>query len=305
MLKKAAVTNKRKIQDPLCDKVLYAVIHTLLILLLIIIGYPLIFVVSSSFSDPTAVSSGKVVFLPVDFSLKGYEAVFSHKYIMLGYRNTIFYTVTGTLINLAVTLTAAYALYRRECPFRRFFMIMFTLTMFFSGGLIPGYMQIVNLGLIDTIWAILLPGAISVYNMILVRTFLIGGIPNEMLEATQIDGLSDAGFFFQMVLPLAKPVIACVTLFYAVGHWNSYFSAMLYLNDIEKQPLQLFLRNILVENEIMANQIQDPKLVAAKQGMSDLLKYSLIIVSSGPIIALYPFIQKYFIKGVMIGAIKG
>lgn len=305
MVNNKVASKKIRIQDPLCDKVLYAVIYTVLILLLIVIGYPLIFVVSSSFSDPVAVSTGRVVLWPVDFSLRGYQAVFSHRHIMLGYRNTIFYTVAGTLINLGVTLTTAYALYRRECPLRRFFMVMFTLTMFFSGGLIPTYMQIVNLGMINTVWAILLPGAISVYNMILVRTFLVSGIPHELLEATQIDGLSDAGFFFKMAMPLAKPVIACVTLFYAVDHWNAYFSAMLYLNDLELQPLQIFLRNILIQNEVQLNEVADPELIAAKQGMADLLKYSLIVVSSGPIIALYPFIQKYFIKGVMIGAIKG
>lgn len=287
------------------DAIFYTVVNVVLILFVIIIMLPLIHIVSSSFSSPGAVASGKVLLWPLDLSLKGYKAVFSHKNIVSGYRNTIFYTVFGTLINVIMTMVAAYPLSRQDMPFRGFFMFLFTFTMFFGGGLIPTYILINNLKMIDTIWVMVIPGALSVYNMILARTFLISSIPKELLDAAQIDGCSDAKYFFRIILPLAKPVLAVITLFYAVGHWNSYFTAMIYLNSRELYPLQLILRNILVMSQVNLHEIQDPELIAGLQGLSDLLKYSLIVVSTAPIMLLYPFVQKYFIQGIMIGSLKG
>ena len=265
----------------------------------------MIYVLSSSFSSGAAISSGQVILWPVDLSLEGYKAVFSHRYIIPAYRNTIFYTVAGTIINLAITLTCAYPLSRKDFPLRKFFMGMFLFTMFFSGGLIPTYILISNLGFVNTIWAMLIPGALSVYNMILVRTFLTGNIPLELLEASQIDGCSDAKYFTAVLLPLSKPVIAVITLYYAVGHWNSYFNAMIYLSDMELYPLQLILRQILVASQINLSDMVDVESMVAKQGLADILKYALIVVSTVPILCMYPFIQRYFIKGVMIGSVKG
>ncbi len=296
---------RKKIQYPLEDRIYYAVVNTILVIFTLAILFPLINIVAASFSSPTAVATSRVVLWPVDFSLEGYRAVFSNPYVLTGYRNTIFYTALGTTINVSITLVAAYPLSRKDLPYRGFFMFLFTFTMFFSGGLIPTYLLVNSLQMVGTIWAILLPGALSVYNMILVRTFMQSSIPTDLLEAAQIDGCSDLRFFFTMVLPLSKAVIAVITLYYAVGHWNAYFDAMIYLNRKETYPLQIILRDILIANQISSNDIVDDAILAGKQGMADLLKYSLIIVSSLPIICMYPFVQKYFVKGVMIGSIKG
>lgn len=294
-----------KVRLSLDDRIYYGITNTILILLLIIILYPLIFVVSASFSDPAAVAASRVVLWPVKPSLAGYKAVFSNRYIVSGYLNTIFYTSAGTVINVALTLLAAYPLSRRELPYKGFFMFLFTFTMFFSGGMIPNFLLVNDLGMINTRWALLIPGALSVYNMILTRTFMISNVPNELLEAAKIDGCSDTKFFFRIVLPLSKAVIAVITLYYAVGRWNEYFNAFLYLSDKALYPLQLVLRDILVSNQISVNDIQDDALIAGRQGIADLLKYSLIVVSSLPVILMYPLVQKHFVKGVMIGSVKG
>ncbi|MGI5856850.1 MAG: carbohydrate ABC transporter permease [Candidatus Merdivicinus sp.] len=296
---------KKQIQYPLEDRIYYGVVNLVLSLFTLVILLPLINIVAASFSSPTAVATSRVVLWPVEFSLKGYSAVFSNPYVLTGYRNTIFYTILGTLINVSVTLLAAYPLSRKDLPFRGFFMFLFTFTMFFSGGLIPTYLLVNSLRLVGSFWSLLLPGALSVYNMILTRTFMQSNIPSELLEAAQIDGCSDLRFFFNMVLPLSKAVIAVIALYYAVGHWNAYFDAMIYLNEKDTYPLQLILRDILIANQISTNDIVDDAVLAGKQGMADLLKYSLIIVSSLPIICVYPFVQKYFVKGVMIGSVKG
>lgn len=296
---------KRGLPDAPEDRILLFVVITVLVLFTLIVAYPIIYVLSSSFSSPKAVSTGRVVFFPVDVSLEGYKVVFSHRYILSSYRNTIFYTVAGTLINLTVTMTCAYPLSRKDFPTRKFFSWVFLFTMFFNGGLIPTYILMTKINFVNTIWAMIIPGALSVYNMILARTFLSGSIPWELLEAAQIDGCSDAGYFVRILLPLAKPVIAVITLYYAVGHWNAYFSAMIFLNDTDLFPLQLILRQILVANQINPGDMVDVDNLVAKQGLSDLLKYSLIVVSTAPIMCMYPFIQRYFIKGVMIGSIKG
>lgn len=302
---RAKRTKSTTIQFSLEDKILYSIVTIVLTVFTILVAYPMIYVLSSSFSSGAAISSGQVILWPVDLSLEGYKAVFSHRYIVPAYRNTIFYTVAGTIINLAVTLTCAYPLSRRDFPLRKFFMGLFLFTMFFSGGLIPTYILISNLGFVNTIWAMLIPGALSVYNMILVRTFLTGNIPLELLEASQIDGCSDAKYFTAVLLPLSKPVIAVITLYYAVGHWNSYFNAMIYLSDMELYPLQLILRQILVASQINLSDMVDVESMVAKQGLADILKYALIVVSTVPILCMYPFIQRYFIKGVMIGSVKG
>lgn len=271
---------------------------------MLIVLIPLVNIVASSFSSPGAVSSGKVLFWPVEFSLDGYKTVFQNKMIGTAYFNTFFYTIVGTMINLAMTMMAAYALARKNLPYKGFFMFLFTFTMLFSGGTIPNYMLIVNLKLYDTRWAMLLPGAISVYNMIIARTF-IQNIPNELYEAASIDGCSDARYFFTMVIPLSVTLLSVLTLYYAVAHWNSYFDAFLYLTNRKLYPLQIVLREILIANSINANEVVDDLTMSAKQGMADLLKFSLIIVSSLPVLVLYPFVKKYFLKGVMIGALKG
>lgn len=297
--------NKRRIQYCTADKVFYTVVTILLAIFTLLVLLPLLFIIAASFSSSSAVTSGKVLFWPVDFTLEGYEAVFRNKDIWIGYRNSLIYTVVGTVFNLGVTMLAAYPLSRRELPFRGVFTFLFTFTMFFGGGLIPSYINIRNLGLVDSFWVMLLPGAMSVTNMIIARTFIQSNIPDELLEAARIDGCSYSRFFFQIVLPLSKAVLAVLALYYAVGHWNSYFNAMIYLSTRSKFPLQIFLREILVVNIIDSSMVIDPVLLEAKQGLADLLKYSLIIVASLPVLIAYPFVQKYFMKGVMIGSLKG
>lgn len=296
---------KRRIKDPIEDKVLYITVGTILTLFTLVVLYPLIYVVSSSFSSGAAVSTGRVLLWPVEPTLEGYRTVFAHKYIISSYANTIFYTVVGTIINLAITVTCAYPLSRRDFPMRRSFSLLFMFTMYFGGGLIPTYILMSQIGFVNSRWAMLIPGALSVYNMILVRTYLTSSVPIELLEASQIDGCSDAGFFFRILLPLSKPIIAVITLYYAVGHWNAYFNAMIYLNDVEKYPLQLILREILLASQISLDDMVDVEAMVAKQGLSDILKYALIVVATAPILCMYPFIQRYFIKGVMIGSVKG
>lgn len=290
------------IRDTRSDKILYTATNIVLLLFTIMVLYPLIFIVSSSLSSGTAVSTGQVVLWPVDFSLDGYKAVFTYHRILTGYLNTFFYTFTGTIINVVATLITAYPLAMPGMQFKRGYLLLFTFTMFFTGGLVPSYLLISQLGLINTRWSMLIPSMISVYNLIVTRTFIQNTIPNELLEASQIDGCSWTGYFFRIVLPLSKAIIAVITLYYAVGHWNSYFSAMIYLNDRSLHPLQIVLREILIENTM---EVTDVSLETARANMRDLMKYALIVVSTAPILCLYPFVQRYFMQGVMIGAIKG
>lgn len=296
----------KKIKNSVRDRVFYGVSYIILSVFILSILYPLVYVVSASFSSGIAVSTGQVVLWPVDISLEGYKAVFSHKNILTGYRNTIFYTVAGTFINVSMTMIAAYPMSRPDMQWKRFYTLLFTFTMFFSGGLIPSYILMTQLHMVNTIWAILIPGALSVYNMIVARTFITSNIPKELLESAQIDGCSDTRYFFTMVLPLSKAVIAVITLFYAVGHWNSYFNAMIYLSEPGLKPLQLILRDILIQNQLQSNEFsKGADLLTERQNLADQLKYALIVVSSVPIILLYPFVQKFFIQGVMIGSVKG
>ena len=287
------------------DKTYYGVVYTLVTLLTLIVLLPLINVLACSFSAPEAVASGKVLLWPVNFSVSGYERVFNTDEIWIGYANTLYYTIVGTFVNVFVTMICAYPLARRGLPYKSFFSFLFAFTMLFSGGLVPTYLLARNLHLLNTRWALIIPGAMGVYQMIVTRTFLVANIPQELLEMSQIDGCNDFRFFWSFVLPLSKAVIAVTAMQYAVGHWNSWFSAFLYLSDDKKYPLQMMLRRILVMNQIKASDYVDEETLVAMEGMADLLKYSLIVVATVPILCAYPFIQKYFVKGIMIGSLKG
>ncbi len=286
------------------DKIFNLVNDGLMLLAALIVFYPLMYILSSAFSSPTAVSKGQVVFFPVDFSLRGFEEVFSHKAIVTGFANTLFYTVVGTLVNIVMTVAAAYPLSRKNMPGRRVLLFIFTFTMLFNGGLIPSYLLTAQLGLINKRAVMIIPVALNVFNVIICRTFFETTIPEELIEAAQLDGLSHTRFIIQIAMPLSKAIIAVLVLYYGLGHWNSYFQAFLYITDKSKFPLQIILRDILILNQV--NEIiGDPLLYQAKQGMAQLLKYALIVVASVPFMLAYPFVAKYFVKGVMIGAVKG
>jgi len=287
------------------DKVFYFLIIVFLSLFFLIVLYPVIFVVSASFSSGNAVQSGKVVLWPVSPDLSGYKTVFNTPSIWLGFRNSIFYTVAGTALNVIMTMTAAYCLSRSDVPGRNFIMLLFTFTMFFSGGMIPTYLLIRNLKMLNTPWAMIIPGAIGVYNMIIAKTFIQNSIPAELLEAAKIDGCGDFYYYIRIVLPLSSAIIAVLILFYGVGHWNSYFDALIYLNNTELYPLQLFLRDILMATQIDPSTVTDPELQMRLANMAAVIKYSLIVITAVPVVIIYPFVQKYFVTGVMIGSVKG
>lgn len=295
----------RSIREATGDKVFNIVNYTILSIFFLSMLYPLIYIVSASFSSSEAVISGRVWLWPVDPGLKGYEAVFSNKAVWTGFANSLFYTVVGTIINVVLTLMAAYPLARRDFIGRNLIMFIFVFTIMFSGGLIPNYLLVKDLGLLDTRWAMIIPSALSVFNVIITRTYFQTNIPNEMLEAAQVDGSTDWQFLTRIVLPLSGPIVAVISLFYAVNHWNSYFSALLYLKDRELYPLQLVLRSILIQNQIDPSMVMSEEDLVARQGLADLLKYSLIVVATVPVLVIYPFVQKHFVKGVMIGSIKG
>lgn len=290
------------------DKIFNFLNIAVLSVIVLIVIYPLIFVISASISDAELVNAGKVLLFPKGISFDGYRRVFQDERILMSYRNTIFYTTAGTMINLAVTLPAAYALSRKDFVGRNIFTAIFTLTMFFSGGLIPTYLLIKGLGMRDTIWALLIPGAAGMYNIIITRTFFQSNIPSELQEAAEIDGCTNTRLFFIIVLPLSTPIIAVMALFYGVGHWNSYFTALIYISNKKLFPLQLVLREILVQNQISTDMLKTGEEIdtLVKQAkIADIIKYAVIIVSTLPILAIYPLIQRYFVKGIMIGAIKG
>lgn len=294
----------KKVKKSSSDKIFYSVVTVFLTLLGLVVLYPLIYVVSCSFSTAQSVMNGDVILFPTDFSLEGYEAVFRTNKVLIGFRNSIFYTVVGTVINLVMTVLAAYPLSRDDMPGRGKIMMLFTFTMIFGGGMIPNYLLIKDLHMLNTVWALLIPGAISVYNMIVMRTFFQKSIPGELLEAAQMDGCSDIKYLLQVVLPLAKSIFAVITLYYAVAHWNAYFSAFMYLMNDDLYPLQIFLRDILIASKIDAEMLID-EAMATNVGLEYVLKYSLIVVATVPMLIIYPFVQKHFVKGVMIGAVKG
>ena len=297
---------RRRQRDIAKDRALYAFNYLFLLLIFIIVGYPLLIVVSNSLSSPEAVTGGKVWLLPVDFSLEGYQAVFQDKSIGSGFRNSFFYMIVGTAINMVVTTLCAYPLSIKTLPGRRWFMLLFSFTMFFSGGMIPTYLLIYKLGMINTVWSMILPGAISVWNMILMRTYFMNSVPGDIREAAIIDGCSDFRYLVKILIPLSVPIMAVLVLYYAVGHWNSYFNALLYLRDTDLYPLQMVLRNILIMNNASMDMLaSDPEAMSLRIKMIDLIKYSVIVVASLPLVILYPFIQKYFVQGIMVGSLKG
>lgn len=300
---KALTIKKRRRELKLSDKITTFIIYALGTLALVLALYPIYFVIIASISSPDAVENGMVYLIPKYITFRGYEKVFQDPRIWSGYANTIFYTVAGTIISLLVTLPAAYALSRKDFRARRIIMILFTVTMFFGGGLIPTYLLIQQFGLYNTRWVLLIPFCLNVYNLIIGRTFFERSIPSSLFEAAKIDGCSDLKFFIKIVLPLSKAIIAVIMLYYAVAQWNEYFKALIYLRDEELQPLQMVLRSILIQNQSFDGSASEG--VAEAQNLFDLIKYSVIVVSTIPIIAVYPFIQKYFTKGVMIGAVKG
>lgn len=291
------------------DVIFDTVIFIILTLILFVVAYPLYWVIISSFSDPTAVSAGKVLLRPIGFTLKGYAEVFKNSQVMRGFFNSIVITFVGVCVNLAVTLPTAYALSRDNFSGKKPITIFYMITMFFGGGMIPTYLVVKNMQLLNTIWALVLPGCLSVYNMIVTRTFFKSNISEELYEAGEIDGCTQSRFFFQIALPLSKAIIAIMVLYYGVGHWNSYFSALLYISDQDKYPLQLVLRNILITNQTALSQTATTAAARAalqeQQQLIDVMKYSLIIISSVPVLIMYPLVQKHFVKGVMIGSVKG
>lgn len=303
------IVHKKKLKRSKEDLIFDAAIFLILTLVMLVVAYPLWWVLISSVSNPSAVSSGKVSLLPIGFTFKGYSEAFQTDNFINSFLNSVKYTAFGVLVNLAVTLPTAYALSRDKFAGKKFITGFYMVTMFFGGGLIPTYLVVKNLGMLNTMWSLFLPGCLSVYNMIVAKTFFKQNISEELYEAAEIDGCTQGLFFFRIALPLSSAIIAILVLYYGVGHWNSYFSALVYISDVKKYPLQLVLRGILITNETALSQTATtPEARAAlreKQEIIALMKYSLIIVSSLPMLLLYPLVQKYFVKGVMVGSLKG
>ncbi|ULT57555.1 carbohydrate ABC transporter permease [Neobacillus drentensis] len=287
------------------DKIFDVVNTIFLSLICLAVLYPLYFVIIASISNPNMVYNGDVWLFPKDITFEGYKRIFSDPKIWLGYKNTVVYTVVGTIVQVSLTLMAAYALSRKDFYGKSFFMMVILFTMFFNGGLIPTYLVVKDLGMLNTIWAMILPKAVAVWNLIVARSFFEENIPNELLEAGKIDGCSNTRFFLKVVLPLSKPIIAVMVLFYAVGQWNSYFDALIYLNDESLYPLQLILRNILTQNQLSIKMLSDLDNLAAQQQVGEIIKYGIIIVGALPLLIVYPFVQRHFVKGVLIGGVKG
>lgn len=294
------IASKKRKSD---EKVFDAVVNTLAVLIVVVVLYPLIFIVSASFSDPALVLNGEVFLLPKQITLDAYKNVFQNDQIWNGYGNTIVYTLVGTMVNLIMTTLAAYPLSRPDLPGRGVIMFVVTLTMFFSGGLIPSYLLVKNLGMVDTMWALVIPGAIATYNLIVMRTYFQSSIPWEIQEAAHIDGCSNWKLLTHVILPLSKPILAVMILFYAVGHWNSYFNALIYIRTKDMYPLQLVLREVLMVSS--ADTADSNVGLESKILLAESIKYVVIIISSLPVLLMYPFVQRHFVKGVMIGSLKG
>ena len=296
-----------KIKETRSDRVFGVIIYVLVGLIVLTVLYPLIYVISCSFSSPLAVAGGKVVFLPKDVTLIGYKRVFQEKTIMTGYANTLLYTVVGTIINLFFTLPCGYALSKKSLPGRNIIMTYFMITMYFGGGMIPTFLLVKSLGLYNTRLVLVLLGAFSVYNCIICKTFF-AGLPKELEEAAEIDGCSVYRTFFQIVLPVSQALMGVMVLYFAIGHWNAYFNALMYIQNDNYKPLQLVLRRLLVEAQTSADMMEggaSDEYANEQYQLAQLLKYAVIVVSSLPVMILYPFLQKYFVKGVMIGSVKG
>jgi putative aldouronate transport system permease protein len=293
-----------RIRDTGGDRVFNLVNYAILVFFLLVVLYPLVFIVSSSISDPAAVTSGQVWLWPVDPTLIAYSRILREPALINGFLNSLFYTVAGTAINVVLTILAAYPLSRKDLPGRGAILFLFFFTTLFNGGLIPTYIVVRELGLLNTRWAMILPPALAVWNLIITRTYFQTTIPDELLEAAQLDGCSDFRFLWDVVRPLSGPIIAVNALFYAVSHWNGYFDALIYLTDPDLYPLQLVLRSILVQNETNLHMTGDIQTQLMRENLADLLKYALIVVSSIPLLIAYPFVQKHFVKGALIGSLK-
>lgn len=291
---------KRSKEDLIFDIITYIISG----LLLLITIYPMYFVMIASFSDPTAVSLGNVTFLPKGFSLKGYETLFEYDEIWTGYKNTIIYTVLGTITSLCVNIPAGYALSRKSLYGKKYIRFLYIIPMFFGGGMVPTYLAIKSYGMIDTVWAMILPGVACIFYIIVTRSFFETNMPEELWEAAQVDGIGNLGYFFRIALPLSKAIIAVIALWTAVGQWNSYFNALIYLRSPDLKPLQVVLRSILINSQTASTMMTGTAASEARE-LAELVKYSSIVVSSLPIMTLYPFLQKYFNQGVMIGSLKG
>ncbi len=297
---------KQRIKEPVGDKVFTVVNGCLLAFITLMIIYPIYFVIIASISDPTYVNLGETMFLPKGINLLGYKKLFEYPEIMTGYMNSIVYTVIGTLINLVACITAAFSLSRKELAGRKWLNLFFVLTMYFSGGLIPTYLVIHNLGMTNTMWALVIPGALNAYNMIVCRSFFSSSISDELFEAIKIDGGGYHTFFFGIVLPLSKAIIAVMILYHALVHWNSYLNALYYIRDANKFPLQLILRSLTASLSVDSVQsMGDANAISEQIKMQQSVRYSLIIAASIPVFLMYPLVQKYFVKGVMIGSVKG
>ena len=288
----------------LSDKLLLLTGYLLLGLFVIAIIIPIIYIVIASFMDPITLQNSGISFDLDKWTTTAYQRVLSNSQIWVGFRNAIIYSVVFTVVSVGVTLLAAYPKSRTDFKGRGLFNTLFMITMFFGGGLIPTYLLISNLGLLNSMWAIILPGAFSVWNMIIARSYY-QGIPSELREAADVDGANELTYFFRILLPVCTPVITVLALWQFVGMWNSYFDAMIYLNDSAKQPLQLVLRSILIQNQPESGMISDMQSTAARAQLAELLKYATIIISSLPLLIMYPFFQKYFDSGIMVGSVKG
>lgn len=280
--------------------------------MMLVILYPLYFILIASVSSPTAVNAGEVLLFPKGATLEGYKYVLKDTSIWKGYANTIILTITGTLVNMFLSVTCAYALSKSHLPFIKFIMFAMTFTMFFSGGIIPTYLLVSGLGMRDTIWSLIMPAAVSVYNVILMRTYFMNSVPDEIIQAAKIDGCSEIRALTAVVLPLSKPILVTIALFYGVGHWNQFFQALIYISDKDKFPLQLVLRNmLLMGNNAMTSMLsggmsgENAKYLAELMQQIEILKYAVIIVSVLPVLLVYPFLQKFFMKGIMMGSLKG
>lgn len=298
----------RKLRRRYSDKVFYMSDTAILVILLILFAWPLWFMVIASFSNHVAVTTGKVILWPVDFHFDAYAEMLEYKSFWRGYANTIYVTVVGTAVNMVLTVCCAYPLSRKDFLPRKPILYYLLIPMYVSGGLIPGYLVVRNLGLLDTYWAMIIPSAVSYYNCLVVRSYFMHSIPEELQEAATLDGANAAQYLVKVVLPLSKPVLAVVGLYYLVGHWNDYYSALLYIYDKRLYPLQSILKNLLVDAADMGamteGQITAEQMLA-KLNRMELLKYSTTIVSILPILMVYPYVQKFFVKGVMVGSVKG
>ncbi|GIO15180.1 sugar ABC transporter permease [Cohnella xylanilytica] len=294
----------RKIKESTGDRAFLFAVYAILTVVLVVVLYPLLYIISSSLSSPASVSAGRVWLWPVDFSLKGYETLFHNPQVLTGYGNSLFYTAAGTLISVTLTVMLAYPLSRRTFAGRNALMMIVTFTMLFSGGLIPTYMVVKELGMIDSRWALLIPNAVWVWQVIIARSFFQSSIPEELVEASDMDGCSDLRFMASVVLPLSKPILAVLLLMYAVGQWNAYFDALIYLKTADKFPLQLILRSIIIQNN-SGNSIMDAMKQVERQQLAELLKYSLIVVATLPVLLIYPFVQRHFVQGMLVGSVKG